>query len=234
MKIKHRFLTLAACIAMVGCSPLAPRPNYSTFFILTPISSESRPDPTAGSTKGDSALVIGLGPIDFPDYLRRPQVATLAAPGQIDLSEQMRWAEPLDKNFARVLAENLAQLLNTQRIEKYPWSRKAQVNYEIAIDVLSFETTVDGQSQLSARWIIKDGQSGKDLYASETRVSTPIASGETGVPTALSNDLATLSRDIASRVTELSQHRPPSMTAIEIPQSGQGFSNRRRPSHRPS
>jgi uncharacterized lipoprotein YmbA len=206
LKLQDKLVALAMCIAAAGCSPLAPRPNYSKFFILTPLADGASPGPTAAWT-APRQLAIGIGPIDFPDYLRRSQVVTRSAPNQIDLSTVDRWGEPLDKNFQRVLSENLAQLLNTYRIEQYPWDRKAQVDYQIAINVQNFETTTDGQAQLNARWIIKDGSNGRDLYASETMTNTPVGTGDTGASSALSNDLATLSREIASRVTELSQRR---------------------------
>jgi uncharacterized lipoprotein YmbA len=206
MSFQVKLMVLAMCIAAAGCSPLAPRPNYSRFVILAPLAAGANSAATTASTPARQ-LAIGIGPIDFPNYLLRSQVVTRSSPNQIELSTVNRWGEPLDKNFQRVLSENLAQLLNTYRIEQYPWDRKTQVDYQIAINVQNFETNTDCQSQLNARWIIKDGSNGKDLYASETTVNTPVGAGNNGAPAALSNDLATLSREIASRVTELSQRR---------------------------
>jgi hypothetical protein len=57
------------------------------------------------------------------------------------------------------------------------------------------------------RWIIHDGHDGKILYASETMAGAPVGPEETGASLALSSDLATLSKEIASRVIELKQHR---------------------------
>lgn len=205
MCVKAALIALGACVFAAGCSPLAPQPDPSKFFILTPLSDGSAPSATPASAKADSPLTIGIGPIDFPDYLRRLQVVTRESPNQLDLSAEKRWGEPLDKNFARVFSENISQLLNTQRIEKYPWPVRTHVDYQISVDVQRFETTSDGQSQLIARWVIKDGATGKDLYASETTASAPVGPGETGASAALSNDLATLSRDISSRVTILQQ-----------------------------
>jgi uncharacterized protein len=150
-----------------------------------------------------------VGPVDFPDYLRRLPVVTRVGPTRVDLSDERRWAEPLDKNFTRVLSENLATLLDTQRIEKYPWALSTNVDYQIEVDVQRFETTSDGQSQLMASWIIRDGQSSKILYASQTTAGAPAGPDEASASTALSNDLATLSKEIASRITELNQHRTP-------------------------
>ncbi len=136
-------------------------------------------------------------------------MVTRVAPNRIDLSDEKRWAEPLDKNFTRVLSENLATLLDTQRIEKYPWPLRTKVDYEIEIDVQRFEATSDGQTQLIASWIIRDGPSNKILYASQTTAGAPAGPDELSASSALSSDLATLSKDIATRITELDQHRTP-------------------------
>ena len=207
MNVKTTLIALGACVFAAGCSPLAPQPDHSKFFILAPLSDGSGPAATSASSKADSPLTIGVGPIDFPDYLRRPEVVTRESLNQLDLSAEKRWGEPLDKNFARVFSENIALLLNTQQIEKYPWPVRTHVDYQITVDVQRFETTSDGRSQLVARWIIKDGVSGKDLYASETAASAPVGSGETGASAALSSDLGTLSREIAAHITSLNPGR---------------------------
>ncbi len=143
-----------------------------------------------------------MGPVGFPDYLRRLAVVTRVAPNRIDLSDEKRWAEPLDKNFTRVLSENLATLLNTQRVEKYPWALTTRIDYQVEIDVQRFETNSEDQSQLIASWIIRDGPSSKILYASQTTADAPAG---TDASSALSQDLATMSKEIASRITDLNQ-----------------------------
>lgn len=219
-RIRFGFLCMM-CLMGAGCSPLAPRPDYSKFFILSPLSANAPGTMTAlTASRPDPQVTLGIGPIDFPDYLRRPELVTLTSSNQIELSQERRWGERLDKNFSRILSEDLSRLLNTQRIEKYPWSHKTQVDYQIVLDVQRFETTSEGQTQLVARWIIKEGSTGKDLYASETNVTTPVAGGDTGAFVALSNDLATLSREIAARLSELSQHRNSSPSKVVEPENG--------------
>jgi uncharacterized lipoprotein YmbA len=196
-------MVLATCLEMLGCSPLAPRQDYTRFFVLTALSDHPNPPPSAP----DSKIAIGIGPIDFPDYLKRLEVVTRATPNRLEVSPVDRWGESLDKNFQRVLSQNLAQLLQTDRIEKYPWSRRTPIDYQIVIFVERFETSVDGQAQLNARWIIKDGATDKDLYASETIAASPVTPVDGSTPMALSEDVGTLSREIASRVSALTEHR---------------------------
>ena len=210
MNVRSAIIALGACTLVSACSPLAPQPDYSKFFILTPISYGQGASAVQASAPAGPSLTIGLGPIDFPGYLRRLDVVTRSSPNELDLSPDKRWSEPLDQNFERVLADNLATLLGTERIEKYPWPRRTQIDYQITIDVQRFETDSNQQSALVARWIIKDG-TGKDLSASRTAASSPVGAGDAGASIALSSDLATLSRDIAARVSELGR-RPAAST----------------------
>lgn len=211
MKLQFKWLLLATCVGIgAGCSPLAPQPDYSKFYVLTPIADSSSAPAVAGSSH---PLVIGLGPIDFPDYLRRPQVVTRTSTNELHLSPVDRWGEPLDENFRRVLSDNLGQLLGTEDIVQYPWSHKAGVNYQVLVTVQRFETNSDGQSQLRAQWIIRDGATGKSLYASQTNATTPAGPATTPSAAALSADLGDLSQAIATEINQLGERRMTSSAA---------------------
>jgi uncharacterized protein len=201
MRLKLTGLVLSAIV--VGCSPLAPLPNRTKFFMLSPISEDAV---NGAGAPLDQQLSIGVGPIDFPDYLRRREVVTRTAPNRIDVSDENRWAGPLDKNFAHVLTENLATLLNTQRVESYPWSRGVPIDYQVVVGVERFDTGSDKQAKLVARWSIRDGHDGKVIYANETVASATVGTGEEGPSAALSSNVATLSREIASQLTLLNPH----------------------------
>lgn len=195
---------LVTALFATSCSPLAPLPGHNKFFMLTPIAE----DGGAGTrTAPAQQISIGVGPIDFPDYLRRPEVVTRTAPTRIDVSQENRWAGQLDRNFNRVLSANLAAILNTDRVENYPWSRVTPVDYQVMVDVERFDTGADKQARLNARWSIRDGRNEKILYAGESRINAPVGSGEEGPSTALSSNVEALSRDIASQLTLLNQQR---------------------------
>jgi uncharacterized protein len=149
MSRRIALIVLSTCTLLASCSPLAPQPDHSKFFILTPLADGPAPTSTPAAATPSSSLTIGIGPIDFPDYLRRLEVVTRASPNQLDLSAEKRWGEPLDKNFARVFSENISRLLNTQQIEKYPWPVRTHIDFQIEVNVQRFETTSDGQSQLT-------------------------------------------------------------------------------------
>ena len=130
MRLPSRLTLPAALLLTLGCSPLAPKPDYARFFVLTPITDTAGTIPSGATSR----LVIGVGPIDLPGYLQRLEVVTRGSANRLDVSPVDRWGEPLDKNFARILEENLSRLLGTDHIEQYPWSRKTAVDYQIAIN----------------------------------------------------------------------------------------------------
>ena len=76
----------------------------SRFYVLSSLSASE----TIAATAATQGPVIGVGPITLPKYLDRPQIVTRAGSNQLALAEFDRWAEPLQDNVARVLAENLA------------------------------------------------------------------------------------------------------------------------------
>jgi hypothetical protein len=67
MNFQGKLIARMRCIAAVACSPLAPRPNYSKFFILTPI------------TGGASPAAVRMTAADFrrADRLSNNQAASL-------------------------------------------------------------------------------------------------------------------------------------------------------------
>ncbi len=202
-------LVLGMCVLAAGCSVLAPRPDRSRFYILTPAAGGSA-DPALAAAAGPSTqLTLGVGPVSLPDYLRRLPVVTRVEPNRIEISEEKRWAEPLDKSFSRVLCENLATMLGTERIERYPWPLATKVDYQVEVDVQRFETTSDGQTQLVASWIIHDGRDGKILYASRTVESAPAGADAASASAGLSADLAVMCREIATRLGALERRRTP-------------------------
>jgi uncharacterized protein len=202
-----RPVVIAACawlVMIAGCSILSPQPERTKFFVLTSTTGDSATGTAPATGSGTSNLVIGVGPIGFPDYLRRPEVVTRTSPTTVELSDVDRWAEPLDSAFARVLSENLSRLVGTQRMVIYPWYKNTRVDYQVECSVIHFETDSSGGSHLHAQWTIRDG-AGKLLIARESDITDTDASSDKSPSASLSHDLGNLSRQMASQIRELSQ-----------------------------
>jgi len=195
-------------LSLAGCGSFLPKPkpNSSRLFeLFSPLQAVERQD---SDTPGQISL--GVGPIRLPGYLDRRQIVTRVAQNRIDLSEDDRWAEPLDENLTRVLAQNLSVLLRTDRIVVYPWPIDRKPDYRVEIQVLRFECNSAGDGQLSARWTVigENGKAAPNLK--ESRLTRPAKEKSTdGSVAALSETVADLSREIAQTVIAVDGRRQP-------------------------
>jgi uncharacterized protein len=131
---------------------------------------------------------------------------TRSAENRLDVSEYDRWAEPLDENFARVLSQNLAELLPVDRIIQYPWASSKKPDFQVVIDVLRFEINSARDACLWARWELIDGSSKTPVAIKESRLTRPAKDRSTeAAVAALSEAGADLSREIADAVPGHSQ-----------------------------
>jgi uncharacterized lipoprotein YmbA len=134
----------------------------------------------------------------LPRYLDRPQIITRTSPYELKLAEFDRWAESLDVNFTRVLAENLALLIPTARVAVMPWPRATLIDYQISVDVTHFLSQVGGESLLMADWILFKGEGPQVLLTGKSRVSAPAGGQDyAAMVAAMSQTVANLSREIA-------------------------------------
>lgn len=207
---RRRSVAVAAAVLAVlagasagGC--FSPRPDPSKFFVLAPDGAASANSIAPAGLTPASAPTIGLGPIKLPEYLDRDEVVTRVGPNRLELSDQDRWAEPLDNNFKQVMAQDLTQALGTHSITFYPWFGTTRVDYQVRIDVYRFETDPSANAQLFAHWQVLDG-SAKLLYAGDSNLSEQARPGEP-VAAALSRTVDGLARQIASAIESLLHRR---------------------------
>jgi uncharacterized lipoprotein YmbA len=197
--IASTFVLLAA-----GCSPLAPQPDLSRFYVLTSLAESGR-EPVRAA---DRDLSLGVGPVTLAPYLDRTTLVTRVGTNQVEFSQIDRWAEPLSGHFARIQATNLGTLLGTQ-VLLHPWYSSTRLDYSVEIYVLRFERDSRGSAQLKALWAVRDGDSGRILDTRESSF-TESASAETTEASvvALSKIAADLSREIADTIRNLESKRP--------------------------
>ena len=187
----------ALLIGLAGCGgSSAP----ARLYVLTPAPDAAANPQGAGAAGGPS---VGVGPVRLPGLLDRPQIVTRRGTDQIENAEFDRWAEPLGNNVPRVLAENLAALLKTERVALFPWNPDRSIQYQVVVDVARFDGAVGGDVVLDARWRIL-GADGKEAAVNRSLLTQP--TGGAGYPalvTAMSRALAALSREIAGGIQAL-------------------------------
>ncbi len=184
-------------MSMGGCATTQP----SKFYVLSPLEASFPKTPTDGSKTG---LALGIGPIDLPPYLNRPQIIIRATRNELDLSEFHKWAEPLQDSIPRVLGENLSILLSTDRLAFFPWKGSRSIDYQVVVEILRFEATTNGQATLEARWQIREGNHRTVLVIKKSQFRSSAGdAGYEAIVSGLSDNLARLSRNIAKTIKTL-------------------------------
>lgn len=178
-------LLLSACL----------RSPPTRFYLLSALPQHGQ-SPVSGTLPA-----IGVGPIRFPDYLDRPEIATGSHPNQLHLAEYHQWAEPLKTNFSRVLGENLALLIPTDSIASFPWDRSTRIDFQVKINVIRFLVDENETSTLIARWQIVDPNAGKTLTNQKSDIHVPVATvGYEAMVAAQSRAVAKLSEAITAAI----------------------------------
>jgi uncharacterized protein len=195
-----RYALLLFCMTAVGlggCAGSAP----SRFYVLTAVSTSEPQQPLLGDLR---EVAIGVGPVELPRYLDRPQMATRAGPYELHFAEFHQWAEPLAGSVTRVLSENLSHLLATDRIVTYPWPRSTPVAYQVLVQMSHFEGTLGEQSWLSAQWHIVDVEEQQELLRQTSQFQPAVEAADYhSLAAALSQGLGALSQDIAAALRAL-------------------------------
>lgn len=177
-------------------------PRTVNYYLLESIAPVSVPDDGQGLEH-----VVGVGPVDLPVYLDRPQMVIGEVPGRLQLAEYHRWGEPLRDSVTRVMAENLAQLLPRSHLLPFPWSRAIVPDCQVEIHVLRFHVGAQGLSELKANWSLVSHN--KVLMLREFRSEIPVeGSGFAERVHAQSLNMAALSREIASSLKDLPRLPP--------------------------
>jgi len=188
-------LVVLLSLLIAGCIGSPTRP--STFYVLNADSAA----PVAGRESPAPPLSLGLGPVELPDVLDRPQIVTRPDPNRIDLAEYDRWGGDLGKDLSRVLAQNLMGRLNTDAVLLYPWSSSRRPDYELSIQFFRFDGELDKLAELEGVWRLDDTRGGCEPVSRRFRIAeSPPASGYAGLVAAISRGVARLSDEVAAAV----------------------------------
>jgi uncharacterized lipoprotein YmbA len=204
MKNKARFVNMGWALLLTvffvaSCSTTPPVAYYT----LNTLPERQQEIPAAVM---DDTLAIGVGPVEFPKFLDRPQIVTRKSQNQIQVSEFHRWAGSFPGDFSRVLAKNISILLPTDRVAVYPWGEQFSPTYRVKLDVEQFDGQVGERVVLEVTWMVTDQEGTNKLLVRKSLIEEPV-SDETyeALVVAESNALATLSRTIVEEIRRLGE-----------------------------
>ena len=96
---------LAVCMVIFIADRMPQRLPPIEFYTLTPLAGIAEADKAAGL--GD-AVAVGVGPLQMPKIIDRPQIVSRTGVNKINVDEFHRWAGSLYEDFLRVLTLNLS------------------------------------------------------------------------------------------------------------------------------
>ena len=187
----HPFLTLLAVLAAAAGCAKGPPPD---FYVL-----HAQANPSlAGVERG---VAVGVGPVELPAHLDRSQIVTRASDYQLELSESHQWAEPLKDSVSRVIAVNLSNMLESNRVYVIPRRQSVSLDFQVSIDVARFDGRLGEAAVLGARWILYGENTREPLLSRVTIVREDTAdSSYDALVAAASRTLEVLSREIADAI----------------------------------
>jgi len=191
---KSVIIILLSVIFFKHCGSSPPTQKY----ILTP---SIKNDTETLSEKETTKITIGIGSIEFSEYLKRPEIVSFKGNNELNVDEFNRWAEPLEKNFERVLIENLSRLIPTDRIYIFPWQEEEPNSFQITIAVNEFGMRSDSSVVLDARWSVSKKVK-RDFLMTQRSFYTENAAGVSieGKVALLSDLVGKFSSDIANEI----------------------------------
>jgi len=213
LRARRCLLGLATLVGLAGCAVSDPTKYYALDRLAAGVSTRATADPKSGeapSKKTEAAaggVTVGVGPVIIPAYLNRPQIVTRTASDQMDFAMYHRWAEPLDEGIARILANEIAERVPTERVVSFPWRGIVArvIQYQVVVTVLRFDGHPSDDVTLDTRWRILGGD-GKEIVVKRTTVTEPVAgSGYEPIVAAMARALAGLGQDIASEIRAISR-----------------------------
>ncbi len=164
-----------------GCITSQP----SKFYILTPTKYnidkiENNVADTQTISLQNKNFTIGVGPVTIAKYLDRSQLVVRLTPNQIRLEDFHQWAGSPRDDIPSILTENISSLVGIDTIYKYPWQSYAEIDYQIAVEIIQLDGRPDDSVRLVARWEIIRGSSksnvrGSIVKSGKTDLTEPVS-----------------------------------------------------------
>jgi len=188
MKIFHYLILMFLMVGSSACIQLGNPPLPSQYFVFEPITENTE-------HYSSKSLTISVELIEFPEYLKRPQIVVQRQQNIIYFSDSHRWATPLDGQLLSLLSSNVELLLPHATIRVSPWHNNRRVDYNLQLAVKKFSGTLNHQSIIDIRWHIvgQDGEKHSGQYLDQRSIDGSYE----GLVRALNHGLEGLSRELA-------------------------------------
>ena len=187
------FLFLLLSTLLGACSSLSGGSKDTRFYSLS-----SLPPVTASNTN----LRIGVGPVEIPRLLNRPQIISRKNSNEIKMTEDHQWGGSYKEEIIQSLTDNLSALLKTDSVEQYPWKFSFKPSYQVRINIERFDGEIGKSVTLKARWRLLKNNT--EILVKQTLINISVDGKSYGdYVKAQSLALQSLSKQIADKIKRL-------------------------------
>lgn len=184
---------IAASVPLSGCTSFSSEPTR--FYSLT------SSVPQKVTINQSRSLSIGVGPLDFPELLDRPQIISRTSSYAIKRSEQHYWGGSVESEFTQVLADHLQAQLQTNQVLVYPWDNRHRPDFQLRGAITRFDGILGGKIYLQARWqLMGRGKEGVELIRNSHIETNATDASYSAYVSALSQAIAALGEEITQCV----------------------------------
>jgi hypothetical protein len=142
--------------------------------------------------------------VAIPAAVDRAEIVTRDAGNEVSFSEYHRWAGPLSKSIASVMAQNIGTLLDTERVTPFTRENIFQPTHRVVVNINRYDSQLSKEFLLNATWSIKELKGSKLLLVQNSIIRESLASSTyEGLVAAQSKALAALSQKIAAALLDV-------------------------------
>ncbi len=150
-------------------------------------------------------VILGLGPLNIPGYLDRPQIVTRGTGARLRVNDYERWAEPLQAGIERVVAVNIDNQLAGVAVAVFPYGSLIKPDLRLVGRLIQFDANAAGDAILDVQWALTTVGKTSATRPRRTRYTATAASSSDAdaVAAALANTLGQFSRDVANELEQM-------------------------------
>jgi uncharacterized protein len=193
-----KLLNIVLVMLLAGLVGCASTPE-SKFYLLAPTSAGTKDVP---AQQESGCVSIGIGPVELPEYVNRPQIVTRTGENEMIFADYDRWAEPVADTFPRVLAKDISQLICTKNIVFFPWMPSRAPDYSVDLKVYRLDGTLGKGAELEVWWTLATGPARKPVMSKKSVFSESVKGEDySSLVQAQSRMVGSLSKEIADAIT---------------------------------
>ncbi len=166
MKLKNRILFFLLVLIIEACSSTRP----TNFYLLKSIA----PTQLEQHESIRKEINIFIKPVKFPEYLNQPLMVFRESEYKIQLSENNRWAEPLNDNFTRVFIENLNIRIAHGHALEYSDLNGIKPDYLLSMEVLRMDVNIENQIVFRVKWALMAEKEKSRIIRRHDEFSIPV------------------------------------------------------------